>query len=148
MSIFITLQSFISTFARNHLVYNFLSFFLFLILNLFFYMNMRYNIIKNSTNYECLFVNTIPQHIHKNINPINTYTNTDVININLPTHTYIYMFMDTYKKKNPTPQFCIIFIPPSLLLFDSYKVDFLLFFCFCFRISPKVLYFLFCAIYF
>ena len=41
-----------------------------------------------------LVVNTMPKYIHSNINPIYTYTNTDVINRYM--HTYIYIGIYIY----------------------------------------------------
>ena len=42
----------------------------------------------------CSFVNTMPKYIHSNINAINAYRNTDVINMHM--YTYIYRYINIY----------------------------------------------------
>ena len=55
--------------------------------NYFFFFYM-YMIVWSKQN-TCSFVNAMPKYIHSNINPICTYTNTDVINMYM--HTYIFI---------------------------------------------------------
>ena len=103
-------------------------------------------------NHTCLFVNAMPKYIHSNINPVYTYTHTDVINMHMQTYIYInmciYLFnkMNEMNEKESPPPFTIP-IPPNLYptlprSVGSYKVDFFYYF----QLSFEVLYFLFCAI--